>query len=70
MDKPQLTIEEFRELPLEIKCERYPEMSDHDKFLARIEAPTWPSVPPENPINTDITTLEQLVELINNGYKR
>ena len=35
--KETLTIEEFRKLPREEKNIRYQELSDHDKFLARVE---------------------------------
>ena len=35
-----LTLEEFRSLSTEKeKCERYVELSDHDKFLVRISMP-------------------------------
>lgn len=35
-----LTFEEFKKLPSEEeRCRRYPELSDHDKFLARCSQP-------------------------------
>ena len=40
-----LTLEEFKSLSTEKeKCERYVELSDHDKFLVRISMPPGPTV--------------------------
>lgn len=34
-----LSLEEFNKLSEEEKCDRYKELSDHDKFLVRISTP-------------------------------
>ena len=47
--KETLTIEEFRKLPREEKNIRYQELSDHDKFLARVE--DWEA--PKDSISSD-----------------
>lgn len=39
MDEGALTFEDFIRLPSEEQCERYVELSDHDKFRARISQP-------------------------------
>ena len=39
-----LTIDEFRKLPRPEQEERYKELSDHDKFLARISEYNPPEV--------------------------
>lgn len=70
MSKPQLTIEEFRRLPRAIQNVRYKEMTDHDKFLARLEDGSWPLGPPNPNEKPMAETMEELVELINNGFQK
>lgn len=37
-----MTFEEFKKLPLNEQAEAYKELSDHDKYLARISEPLVP----------------------------
>lgn len=56
--KTSLTIEEFRKLPRAEQNERECELSDHDRFLARVE--DWEFTPPVSDV---ISEKAQLVHV-------
>ena len=49
----KITIEEFMKLSEKEKCEKYKDLSNHDKFLARISQPLSPRVIPEDELTEE-----------------
>ena len=49
----KLSFEEFMKLSEKEKCERYKDLSNHDKFLARINQPISPIVIPEDELTEE-----------------
>lgn len=48
-----LSFEEFMKLSEKEKCERYKNLSEHDKFLARINQPITPKVVSEEELSEE-----------------
>ena len=49
----KLSFEEFMKLSEKEKCEKYKELSNHDKFLARISQPVTPRIIPEEELTEE-----------------
>ena len=49
----KLSFEEFMKLSEKDKCERYKDLSNYDKFLARINQPITPKIIPEEELTIE-----------------
>lgn len=60
MSENQLTFKKFIRLPRAVQNERYRELSDHDKFLARMN--DWTNKNPDPDISEDWKPSQEEIE--------